>query len=275
MFVNPCCKINLGLYIIEKREDGYHNLETVFYPIPLCDNLEVKTLEHSNAPFLLQTVGPKLQGTPEDNLIIKVYKQLEKDFDLPQLDILLHKKIPTGAGLGGGSSDAAYMMCLLNEQYGLGLKEKEMQRRISKLGADCAFFITPQPTYATGIGDILTPINLSLKGWVLVLIKPQYSVSTREAYSRIEPRKPTIDLRQALTSPIEEWKNLVFNDFEKSVFISHPSIEAIKDTLYDMGAVFALMSGSGSAVFGLFKNKQEDLHKIFSDCFTFQATLRE
>lgn len=189
MFLNPCCKINLGLYVVEKRADGYHNLETVFYPIPLCDNLEVKTLHNSNEPYLLQTVGPKIQGNPEDNLIIKVYNQLKADFDLPQLDILLHKKIPMGAGLGGGSSDAAFMMRILNEEYQLGMNNSEMKKRVSKLGADCAFFIDPHPAYATGIGDIFSPITLSLKKWVLVLVKPQTSVSTQEAYSQIVPQK--------------------------------------------------------------------------------------
>lgn len=273
MFLNPCCKINLGLYVVEKRSDGYHNLETVFYPIPLCDNLEVKTLHHSNEPYLLQTVGPKIQGDPEDNLIIKVYNQLKSDFELPQLDILLHKKIPTGAGLGGGSSDAAFMMRILNEEYQLGMDNSEMRKRISKLGADCAFFIDPHPTYAMGIGDIFSPITLSLKKWVLVLVKPQTSVSTQKAYSQIVPKKPSVDLREALALPVEEWKNVVYNDFEKSVFSTHPEIEAIKETLYDMGACFALMSGSGSTVFALFKKKQDDLRKIFSDCFTFQSTL--
>ncbi len=274
MLVYPHAKINIGLNIVEKRTDGYHNLQTVFYPIPLQDVLEVKTLENSNAPYLLQQVGTIVDGTPADNLVIKVYEDLRKDFDLPPLDIYLHKKIPTGAGLGGGSSDAAAMMNLLNEQYGLGLTTEEMQQRVGRLGADCAFFITSRPAYATGIGDVLTPIELDLKGWVIVLVKPAVSVSTRDAYSKVCPHQPEHDLVEALKRPVKEWRKYVKNDFEESVFPLYPQIGAIKETLYDMGAAYAAMSGSGSTVFGLFRHKQDSVNKVFSDCFTFQSTLR-
>ena len=269
----PNAKINIGLYVVERRPDGYHNLETVFYPIPLHDNLQIGTLEHSNDPYLLQMAGNHIEGNASDNLIVKVYEQLKKDFELPPLDIYLYKRIPTGAGLGGGSSDAAFMMKLLNTAYDLQLTEEEMEARVARLGADCAFFIKNQPAYATGIGDILTPCTVSLKGMTLLLVKPQTFVSTKEAYGGVVPQRPEYDLREALQAPIETWKETVKNDFEISVFKHHPEIAAIKQTLYDMGATYACMSGSGSTVFGLFPHPVEEAERVFSDCFVFQQTL--
>lgn len=267
-------KINIGLYVVERRPDGYHNLETVFYPIPLGDTLEIRPLAHSNAPFLLQTVGRTIDGKPEDNLIVKVYLNLQEEFQLPPLDIYLDKHVPTGAGLGGGSADAAFMMKLLNEEFRLGLTNEEMQRRVAKFGADCAFFIQDRPCYATGIGDRLAPLPLSLKGWQLLLVKPAESVATKEAYAGIVPQRPACDLRQAIAQPVEAWRDTIGNDFERSVFAAHPRIAAIKETLYDMGAVYAAMSGSGSAVFGLFHHPQDAVGEVFSDCFVFQSRLR-
>lgn len=269
----PNAKINIGLYVVERRPDGYHNLQTVFYPIPLHDNLQVSPLKNSNEPYLLQIAGNAIEGNPEDNLIIKVYNSLKQDFELPQLDIYLYKRIPTGAGLGGGSSDAAYMMKVLNDAFQLKMSAEEMERRVARLGADCAFFIKEQPAYATGIGDILTPIQLSLKGMTLVLVKPSTFVSTKEAYGGVVPQLPEHDLLEALTAPIETWKDTVKNDFERSVFHHHPEIAAIKQTLYNMGAIYASMSGSGSTVFGLFPHKVEEAERIFKDCFVFQQTL--
>lgn len=271
----PYAKINIGLYVTERRADGYHNLQTVFYPIPLHDNLEVKPLR-IGAPtqrYALQIAGNEVQGSLDDNLVVKVYNQLCNDFELPPIDIYLYKRIPTGAGLGGGSSDAAAMMKLLNEQFQLGLSYEEMEQHVSKLGADCAFFIQSRPAYAEGIGDILSPISLSLKNKFLLLVKPDIFVSTREAYAGVSPQYPANDLRKALQQPIEEWKNTVFNDFEKSVFLVHPEIAAIKQTLYDMGAIYASMSGSGSTVFGLFNHPVEAATEVFNNCFVFQEKL--
>ena len=269
----PNAKINLGLYVVERRPDGYHNLETVFYPIPLHDNLQISKLENSNDPYLLQMAGNTIKGNPDDNLIIKVYNNLKQDFELPPLDIYLYKRIPTGAGLGGGSSDAAFMMKAINEAYNLKLSTEEMEKRVARLGADCAFFIQDQPAYATGIGDILTPCQVNLKGKTLLLVKPQTFVSTKEAYGGVVPQQPEHDLRQALSAPIETWKDTVRNDFEKSVFKHHPGIASIKETLYDMGAIYASMSGSGSTVFGIFSHEIEEAERIFSDCFVFQERL--
>lgn len=271
----PNAKINIGLYVVERRADGYHNLETVFYPIPLQDNLQISPLKNSDRPYSLQLAGNAFEGNPDDNLIVKVYHSLKEDFDLPPLDIYLYKRIPTGAGLGGGSSDAAFMMRMLNKAYNLGLTAEEMEQRVARLGADCAFFIQDRPAYATGIGDVLSPCCLSLKGLTLLLVKPSTFVSTKEAYGGVRPQQPEHDLRTALSAPIETWRETVKNDFEISVFQHHPEIAAIKQTLYDMGAVYASMSGSGSTVFGLFSHPIEGAERIFADCFVFQQTLNQ
>lgn len=269
----PKAKINIGLYVVERRPDGYHNLQTVFYPIPLHDNLQIRVLKNDTHPYQLQTAGNVIEGNPADNLVVRVYESLKQEFNLPPLDIYLYKRIPTGAGLGGGSSDAAYMMRMLNEAFTLNLTSEEMERRIAKMGADCAFFIQERPSYATGIGDILSPIQLSLKGMYLLLVKPPTFVSTQEAYKGVVPRQPQHELLQALSAPVETWRETVGNDFELSVFRHHPNIAAIKQTLYDMGAVYASMSGSGSSVYGLFKHPIETLN-VFSDCFVHQQVLQ-
>ncbi|MBQ5370452.1 MAG: 4-(cytidine 5'-diphospho)-2-C-methyl-D-erythritol kinase [Bacteroidaceae bacterium] len=269
----PIAKINIGLYVTRRREDGYHDLETIFYPIPLHDNLSISPLKMSDAPYHLQTAGHKIEGNPDDNLIVKVYKQLAEEFDLPALDIYLYKRIPIGAGLGGGSSDAAAMIKLLNETFDLGLSIADMERRVARLGADCAFFVQGKPAFATGIGDILSPIELSLSGMHLILVKPDIFVSTKEAYGGIIPATPEHDLLEAIKAPIAEWRHTVSNDFEKNVFRLHPEIAAIKQTLYDMGAVYASMSGSGSTVFGLFPHAVEEAERVFDDCFVWQSKL--
>ena len=269
----PIAKINIGLYVTRRREDGYHDLETIFYPIPLHDNLSIAPLKMSDAPYQLQTAGHRIEGRAEDNLIVKVYQQLAEEFQLPPLDIYLYKRIPMGAGLGGGSSDAAAMIKLLNDTYDLGLSTEDMERRVARLGADCAFFVQGKPAFATGIGDILSPIELSLSGMHLVLVKPDIFVSTKEAYGGIVPATPEHDLRKAIQAPITEWRHTVSNDFEKNVFRLHPEIAAIKQTLYDMGAVYASMSGSGSTVFGLFPHAVEEAERVFDDCFVWQSKL--
>ncbi|MBQ5728815.1 MAG: 4-(cytidine 5'-diphospho)-2-C-methyl-D-erythritol kinase [Bacteroidaceae bacterium] len=269
----PIAKINIGLYVTRRREDGYHDLETIFYPIPLHDNLSISSLKMSDAPYQLQTAGHKIEGNSEGNLIVKVYKQLAEEFDLPALDIYLYKRIPIGAGLGGGSSDAAAMIKLLNETFDLGLSTADMERRVARLGADCAFFVQGKPAFATGIGDILTPIELSLSGMHLVLVKPDIFVSTKEAYGGIVPATPEHDLLESIKAPIAEWRHTVSNDFEKNVFRLYPEIAAIKQTLYDMGAVYASMSGSGSTVFALFQHAVEEAERVFDDCFVWQSKL--
>ncbi len=274
MLAYPNAKINIGLHIVARRPDGYHDLETVFYPIPLQDALETRPLRGSNAPFALQTVGLEVGGHPEDNLVVKVCEDLRAEFGFPPQDIWLDKHIPMGAGLGGGSSDAATMMRLLNDVYDLGLIPEDMERRLAGYGADCAFFVRQRAAYATGIGDRLSPIDLSLRGLAIILVKPPVSVSTREAYAGVSPQQPEVDLREALSRPVETWRDCVINDFEASVFPKHPEIAAIKDTLYDMGALYAAMSGSGSTVYGLFHHELEEAPRVFQDCFVFQRILR-
>lgn len=273
MLLLPNCKINLGLQVVRKRPDGYHDLQTVFYPIPLRDNLELRELRNSDAPYALQLAGQAIEGNPDDNLIIKVYRQLKEEFDLPALDIYLYKHIPLGAGLGGGSSDAAFMMKGLNEVFELGLSDYEMERRLAGLGADCAFFVQNVPAYATGIGDELTPIPLSLKGMYIVLVKPDVFVSTREAYAGVTPKEPEHDLLKALRRPVTEWRDRVVNDFEPSVFAAHPELAAVKQTLYDMGADYAAMSGSGSTLFGLFSRPVPEARKVFKEHFVWTEHL--
>ena len=273
MITFPNAKINLGLNVVEKRPDGYHNLETVFYPINLQDALEVNQLENSDVPYRLRVSGAPLDGSPEDNLVAKAYNLLNELYHLPPVDIHLFKHIPTGAGLGGGSSDCAFMIKTLNEKFRLGLSIEEMEKHAARLGADCAFFIQNQPVFATGTGNIFERIKLSLADYHLVLIKPDISVSTREAYANIRPHRPETSLKEIIRLPVEKWKNCMKNDFEESVFLSHPEIAAIKDRLYDIGATYASMSGSGSAVFGLFKKRVENIDEVFAGCFCRQREL--
>lgn len=275
MLLNPIAKINIGLHVVERRADGYHNLETVFYPIPLQDNLELKPLRYSSAPWALQVAGHAVAGKAEENLVVRAFEALRADYPLPPTDIYLYKRIPMGAGLGGGSSDAAEMVKGLNQLYGLGLTETEMERRVARLGADCAFFVRGKAAYATGIGDILTPVSVQLKGWTLVLVKPADHVPTRDAYAGIVPHQPACDLREAVSQSVETWRETVRNDFEDVVFPKYPRIAAIKETLYTMGAAYASMSGSGSAVFGLFRHHVDEAQSVFSDCFVFQSLLRQ
>lgn len=269
MIVYPNAKINLGLNIVSKREDGYHNIETVFYPIPLLDALEVQKATQSS----FRMAGNLLDCAAGDNLVIKVLRMLQKEYDLPPLDIYLYKHIPSGAGLGGGSSDAAFMMKLLNEKFLLGLSNEQMESKLSSLGADCAFFVQNKPVFATGIGNIFTPIELSLAGMTLVLVKPDVFVSTREAYAGVTPTLPKEELCQILKQPIETWQGRVVNAFEPSVFAAHPEIAAIKDLLLDLGASYAAMSGSGSALYGLFRKPLEHIEEQFAGCFVRQRTL--
>lgn len=273
MICFPNAKINIGLYVTEKRPDGYHNLETCFLPIPLQDVLETKPLKFYDSEYELQTAGISMDCPAEENLAVRVFLDLKHEFSLPPQTIYLYKRIPTGAGLGGGSSDAAFMMRLLNEQFRLGLTTVQMEERLSRYGADCAFFVRDTPSIAHGIGDELRTLKLDLSAYWLLLVKPDVSVPTREAYTGVTPTQPAFPLEKALMQPITEWRNTIRNDFERSVFRRYPKIAAIKQTLYDMHAVYASMTGSGSAVFGLMKRPFYEAKEIFSDCFVFQQKL--
>lgn len=273
MITFPCAKINLGLNIVSKRPDGYHNLETVFYPIPLTDALEIKYMDEkfpSESPCDLKITGKDVDCNEEDNLVIKAYQLLAADFQLPRVHAHLVKRIPTQAGLGGGSSDAAYMIRLLDERFRLNIGIPEMERYAAKLGADCAFFITADPSYAEGIGDVLMPVDVpgaGLGGYYLAVVKPSVAVSTRDAYAAIVPKTPVKCCRDIVRQPIETWKDELVNDFEAPIFAMHPELAAIKQSLYDAGAVYAAMSGSGSALFGIFREQPTGLEKEFEGMF--------
>lgn len=247
----PPCKINIGLNIIERRPDGFHNLETCFYPIPLTDVLEI--LPSKKVTFIPS--GASIPGNNDDNLCLQAYQLLKKDFDLSPVEIHLHKVIPTGAGLGGGSSDAAHTLRLLNAIFSLDLSTQQLQHYAQQLGSDCAFFIEDKPMLGTGRGEIVSPIQLALKGKFLVLVKPPVHISTAEAYQGIKPHQSSQSIKSIVeTKPMQEWKNVLKNDFEESIFESHPVILEHKENLYTQGAVYAAMSGSGSSVFGIFDN---------------------
>lgn len=273
MITFPCAKINLGLNIVSKRPDGYHNLETVFYPIPLTDALEIKYMDEkfpSESPCDLKITGNDVDCNEEDNLVIKAYQLLAADFQLPRVHAHLMKRIPTQAGLGGGSSDAAYMIRLLDERFRLNIGIPEMERYAAKLGADCAFFITADPSYAEGIGDVLMPADVpgaGLGGYYLAVVKPSVAVSTRDAYAAIVPKTPAKCCRDIVRQPIETWKDELVNDFEAPIFAMHPELAAIKQSLYDAGAVYAAMSGSGSALFGIFREQPTGLENEFEGMF--------
>lgn len=273
MITFPCAKINLGLNIVSKRPDGYHNLETVFYPIPLTDALEIKYMDEkfpSESPCDLKITGNDIDCNEEDNLVIKAYQLLAADFQLPRVHAHLVKRIPTQAGLGGGSSDAAYMIRLLDERFRLNIGIPEMERYAAKLGADCAFFITADPSYAEGIGDVLMPADVpgaGLGGYYLAVVKPSVAVSTRDAYAAIVPKTPAKCCRDIVRQPIETWKDELVNDFEAPIFAMHPELAAIKQSLYDAGAVYAAMSGSGSALFGIFREQLTGLEKEYEGMF--------
>lgn len=279
MICFPCCKINLGLNVVSKREDGYHNLETVFYPVPLSDVLEIKKMDEefpSDTACDLKVTGSIVECDESKNLVVKAYNLIARDYQLPRVHIHLCKRIPMQAGLGGGSSDAAYMIRLLDERFRLNMGINEMERYASKLGADCAFFITSEIAYATGIGNILTPADSesgNLNGYYLVLVKPDIAVSTAEAYSSITPKKPAKCCRDIVKQPIDTWRDELINDFEAPIFANHTELATIKQTLYDNGALYAQMSGSGSTIFGIFGGKPTNIEQLFPNMFTYTCRL--
>ena len=249
----PNAKINLGLYITGKRDDGFHNIETVFFPVGLCDVLEI--IEAKEDKFQFQSRGLVIPGDPDKNICIKAYNLLASDFKISAVKIHLHKKIPAGAGLGGGSSDASHTLILLNQVFRLGLKNKELKDYAGKLGSDCPFFIENNPCYAYGKGDQFEPIEVNLKGYYIAIVKPAFSIETKEAYSGIELSRDDPDLKSVVQNNIDNWKTKLHNKFEPSIFKNYPEISDVKKKLYEYGAVYASMSGSGSAVYGIFKEK--------------------
>ena len=259
MIVFPNAKINIGLHVVSRRPDGYHNLETLFYPVvQLADALEMAEANETRISFS----GLPVEGPPEENLVLKAFRLLKNEFNLPAVQFHLHKVIPTGAGLGGGSSDAAFTLKMVNLFFQLGLNKEQLKKFATKLGADCPFFIENQPAFATGIGDRLSPVKIDLSDYRIVILKPDVSVNTAAAYKNIVPSKPGFQLERLSQLPVAEWKELVLNDFERSVFPRFPEIEKWKEKLFELGAEYASMSGSGSAVFGLFRQLPTDFEKI-------------
>lgn len=276
MIVYPNCKINLGLNVVRKRTDGYHDLETVFCPVPLTDKLEAVVGNGADGTCSLSLSGNPIEGNAADNLIVKAYNLLAADHRLPHIDFDLEKHIPSQAGLGGGSSDATYTLRLLNELCQLHLDSPTLQRYAARLGADCAFFVTAEPSFATGIGDILTPMAdecAHLKGLYLLIVKPSVAISTAQAFSFIKPQPPIIRCKEVVAQPIDEWRDRLGNDFEVSIFNIHPEIRSVKQQLYTMGATYAQMSGSGSAFFGIFNEAPTRLPAAFDGMFTYLCQL--
>lgn len=247
--------------MVERRPDGYHNIETLFYPVSLSDILEVLPGDE----FLFETSGLRIDTEPEKNLVVKAYKLLKQKYDLPPVKIHLYKVIPFGAGLGGGSSDAAFMLKMLNHILEIGLSASQLREFASELGADCPFFIENHPAFATGTGNQLFPIDIDLSRYQFVLVKPPFGVSTSNAYKAILPNRQSASIMDVVARPIETWKVNLINDFEKPVFDMFPEIESIKQKLYDLGAIYASMSGSGSAVFAFFSDNSIDLKSCFSN----------
>jgi 4-diphosphocytidyl-2-C-methyl-D-erythritol kinase len=273
MIAFPNCKINLGLNVIRKRSDGYHDLETVFYPVQLCDVLEIIEQPIGENQPLFSNTGLKIDAPIEKNLCVKAYRFLQNDYNLPPVAIHLHKIIPFGAGLGGGSSDAAFTITSLNRVFQLKLSVEKMHEYAAKIGSDCSFFINSEPALAIGRGEILEKIDLSLNGWNIILIKPNIHISTAEAYQGIEPSLPEYNLHESIHKPVDEWKYLIHNDFEKHLFVKYPYLAEIKSILYKQGAVYAAMSGSGSTIFGLFKHKINS-NSLFKDCYIWEGELK-
>ena len=277
MITFPIAKINLGLNVVERRPDGYHNLETVFYPVPIKDALEVQLMDEQFPSAFdcdLKVTNIPVDGDEQRNLVVRAYQLLKQDFpeQLKRVHAHLYKAIPTQAGMGGGSSDCAAMILLLNRLFGLGLSSEQMIDYAARLGADCPFFILNRPVYAEGIGERMVPIGLDLGGWHLAVVRPDIPVSTKEAFSLIHPTRPSRNCRDIVAQPVESWREQLTNDFEKSVFALHPEIGHVKSQLYEMGAVYAAMSGSGSSLFGLFRQPVE-LAEAFPGMFTAQLQL--
>ncbi|MCD4736295.1 MAG: 4-(cytidine 5'-diphospho)-2-C-methyl-D-erythritol kinase [Bacteroidales bacterium] len=267
MICFPNGKINIGLRIKGKREDGYHNLESVFYPVGIFDILEIIPTNK----FSCQQTGIDLKGPTDRNLVVKAYQLMRSYFDIGNCTIHLHKNIPPGSGLGGGSADASFTIKLLNSLFKLGLKIQELEKLASKLGADCPFFIKNRPVFVSGIGDKLEPVGLDLTHYQIIVIVPNDKVSTTEAYLKVIPSGISLDLENILQSHPASWKNMIVNDFETAIFNWKPKIKRIRDILYQKGALYASMSGSGSAVYGIFGAKT-DTNNLFDRDITWFRT---
>ncbi len=258
MICFPNCKINLGLSVTQKRQDGYHNIESIFYPVKLYDSLEIIISKNKTN---IQTSGIKISG--DSNLCITAYNLLKNDFDLPPVQIHLHKQIPVGAGLGGGSSDATFTIKLLNKLFSLDFSDEQMKTYANKLGSDCAFFIYNKPAFVYSKGDIFKPAEIDITKYYILIVKPNIHINTAESYSEIITGKQQQSINEIIKKSIHKWKTELYNDFEYNIFKKYPELKIIKEKLYENGAVYASMSGTGSAIYGIFGKKING--KIFKD----------
>ena len=273
MVTFPNAKINIGLNITSRRSDGYHNIETVMVPIPWCDVLEIVPAQGDKTT--LTTYGREVKCEMEKNLVVKAYRAMEAQYNLPPVDIYLTKIIPDGAGLGGGSANAAYTIKTLNELFEIGATNEELAKIAAKIGADCPFFIYNTPTLAQGIGTEFSPIDIDLTGYQILVVKPQVSVPTAQAYAGVTPSIPDTPLSQLISAPIKQWQSTIKNDFENSIFPIHPIVAQIKQRIIELGAEYSSMSGSGSAVYGIFKSDKLSENNIptFEQCDIFFSKL--
>jgi 4-diphosphocytidyl-2-C-methyl-D-erythritol kinase len=269
MLFFPNAKINVGLHVINRRTDGFHNIETVFVPIGLSDVVEFIPSDEQH----FSASGIAVDSPPENNLCIRAWNLLSGAFSLPPVDIHLHKVIPPGAGLGGGSSDAAFMLKYLNSYFNLKLDENELCRYASQLGSDCAFFIKNRPLLGYERGNVFGELKVFPAGLHVAIVNPGIHVSTAEAYAGITPKKPLVSLEEQMLMPLGEWKNNISNDFEESIFDKHPPIAELKQKMYELGAVYASMSGSGSSVYGLFEKKSPEIDVYFPGMFCWTGTV--
>ena len=270
MVLFPNAKINIGLNIVERRADGYHNIETVMCPVKWCDILEIVPAQGNETT--LTTTGRAVNCPPEKNLVMKAYLLFQQETGIGNVDIYLHKIIPDGAGLGGGSADAAFTHIGLNEIFKCNLSKDQLAGMAAKIGADCPFFIYNEPQLATGIGTEFTPVEVSLDDYSILIVKPQVSVPTAQAYAGVTPMQADHNLATAINLPISQWNGIIKNDFEKSVFPAYPEIEIVKQKIIDMGADYVSMSGSGSAVYGIFSKNDilsAEIKALFPQCDIF------
>ena len=266
----PNAKINLGLSIVSKRADGYHNLETVFYPVNICDVLEV--LPNKTGDIVLHASGLEVTASVEDNLLVKAYRLLQQHYPIGGVDVYFRKQIPFGAGMGGGSADASFLLLLLRDLFLPEVTDDRLAELALTIGADCPFFIYNRPVYAQGKGELFTHIGFSLKDYQLVVVKPEVHVSTKDAFSKVVPTTPALSVAEVVaTMPVSQWKGKLHNDFEASVFAIHPVLREIKDRLYESGALYAAMSGSGSALFGIFPQEARLRAEDYPNCFFWQG----
>ncbi|GAB6124173.1 4-(cytidine 5'-diphospho)-2-C-methyl-D-erythritol kinase [Dysgonomonas termitidis] len=270
MICFPNAKINLGLNIVSRRTDGYHNLETIFYPIGIKDALEVMIREEQPCDTFVEA-GIKIDSLPDNNLVMRALQLMRVKYIFPPVEVHLLKNIPFGAGLGGGSADASFVLKLLNQIFDLGASDEELATIAVQLGADCPFFIYNRPVFARGIGEVFEEIDLSLKGYYFVLVKPDIHVPTKDAFAGIKPQQPQMSLKEIVKLPVSDWGGLMANDFEKSVFVKYPVIGGLKEDLYKKGALYASMTGSGSSVFGIFKEERSDIQNSYQDCVVWQG----